>query len=43
LHDPAEHVHGMLALAHTLLQTWVLDLVYDAPSPSLLEQCCPFD
>jgi hypothetical protein len=40
---PEAHVHGILAFAHTLLQTWVLDLVWEAPSPSLLEQCVPLD
>jgi hypothetical protein len=40
--EPA-HVHGISALAHRLLATWVLDLVYEAPLPSLEATCSPLD
>ena len=36
-------VHGMEALAQLLFWTWVLDLVYEAPSPSFCEENSPFE
>ena len=36
-------MHGISALAQTLFWTWVLVLVWEAPSPSLHAECCPLD